>query len=432
MTRRRPHLPYRTLAVTAATAVAAGGTASMVATAATAAPAAPPVAITQPAEQYLLGLDLGGLLSPILDSLPGGLGDIISDILDGTIGGALGGGQLDSVLSGLPLLDPSQFITTIQALLGGGQFDQILAGLPGSGMLGSFDLSQLQALFSTLPFGNFAPDLAGILPALDPTQLLGVLNTVTAGPLGQLLDQVAAGPFAQLLETIVGGGPDPAPHTVAGLLQRLTAFIPADVPVGTAVTQLRELLAPVTDLLKHAGIDSLPFVSQLLNQLESLSASLPSELGEPVAALIGDLRNTEEVLSYQAALANGATPAAAGAPAAAPVAATPVAKAAAYRVTVKRVSLNKAKNRVTVKLSLSKKAPETAKVKVSTRLAGKVLKTRTVNVRAGKSKTVRISVPKATARKVVSNGGKARVRATTVGSSKAAHVKSVNVKRTKR
>jgi hypothetical protein len=335
------------------------------------------------------------------------------------------------------LLDaPQQQLQTLIAALGAGQ-------APTGTLL--------------VPVHDLLDDLAAT-PGLPPaTQQLvrQIADLLISQPAGQPLDPALLGQVATLLRGLAAT--DGVPATAAALLNDLADVLAAgDVAgltggvlrlppelirqVGDVLTALEDgqaptgtLLAPVADLFDQVAATPglaapVPeLLRTLSDSIDGTSGALdPLVVAQVSRALTAVARTPGLTPSQQATIAQAAT-------ALAQRAGTQPARAATRRdrAVVKRIRLNRARTRVSVRIACPRSAPATCATTVRARFAGrKAANGKRVRIGAGRTKVVRLKLLRGARTASARDGGRLRVRVVTAfpGGKRFAHVKSVGVK----
>jgi hypothetical protein len=282
-------------------------------------------------------------------------------------------------------------------------------------------------------------------------QVTGLLGS---GRAGDPLPANVLMPVSQLLRDLAGTQGVPA--ELATLLSQLADTLGGNGSVGglpvdglslppTLIDQLDDvlsqlenggrptarLLAPVGALLDQvAGTPGLPnelssLLGQLGDSLEStvgvLDPLLTSQLSvalRTIAGTPGLSRDSRTTIERIATLLGGSQSAAGGGSSSGgnTTAATRAARVATARdrAVIKRVSVNRARTRIAVRIACPKSAPASCATAVTAKLGGhKAAQGKHVRIGAGRAKVVRLRMASTARTSSVQHGGRLRVRVTT-------------------
>jgi hypothetical protein len=358
-----------------------------------------------------------------------------------------------------PTADASATAATLGSTLDG-LLGTAIAQQPLQDLLGRLQGGQAPTGATLAPLQDVLVRLAATpgLPADVQALIAQLAGLLGSGPAGQPLDPALLMPVATLLRDL--GGTSGVPADAAGLLNSLADVLDGNgtanpLPVDALtlppalIDRLNDLLAaleqgqtptgtalaPVRDLLDAvAATPGLPpalsgLLGTLGDSVANSSGPLDRLMADQVANALDTIASTPglssgeraaiERISTFVASSRGATP-------------TTSARRATKRdrAIVKRIRVNRARTRISVRIVCPRSAPATCATTVTAKLAGrKAARGKHVRIAAGRSKVVRLRMVRAARTASTQHGGKLRVRVVTAfGRQRFASTKATKVK----
>lgn len=374
---------------------------------------------------------------PPSDAQAAALLDDLGTTLNGTLAALLGTSahqqQLQTLLSQLQngQAPTPTLLAQLRALL-----DQV-AATPGLPAETQALVRQIASLLDSAPAGepldgSALAQVATLLRDLGATQNLPTSAATLLNGVADLIDGDGAARLPATLAAL-------PPQVVDDLDTLLTSLERGDRPTGA-------LLQPVADLLRQvAGTAGLPadisgLLGQLADSVSGTTGELDPLLAHQVTTALDSIANTPgltpqerttieritTILQGQAA-AGGSNPGAGSNPAATAPTRTATKR---DRAIIKRIRVNRARTRVSVRVACPRSAPAACATLVRASLSGrKAANGKRVRIAAGRSKVVRLRVLRTARTASVQNGGRLRVAVTTkFGSRSFTSAKAVKVK----
>lgn len=355
--------------------------------------------------------ELTGLLGTLS---PTQTGDLLAPLTGSTLSSALGLLSTAQITSALATLNPTELSSVVDGLTSL-QTGALLSGVGAAnptrlpGLLAALDPTQLSGALGLLN----ATQLISVVSALSPAQITGVLGSPGA----------SASLVTGLAGAATGLGTAPSLGSIDALVGQLQALLGSGLPV---VAGMNGLLTTVQPLLGHSGVDTSMLTGLLTTAVGALRVAAPGVDTSALQGLVGALFG---VLGLPGA-GTTAQPGTSKQPVPAPTPTAGTAGFTAYRAAIGAIKV--APNRRSAKMSVScpAAAPKGCLVTLSGVIAGKpAFAGKTIVVLRKVTKTITVTLSKATTSRLNKKGGAIKVSAATAFSSLSATTKTVRLTR---